>query len=58
MPRKRYDKGEIRLRVSSADLARLTWLLDHHPDHTQTISALIRTLILREFERLQPKTIV
>ena len=54
--RKRFAAGELRLRVSESDLDRVAWLIDNHPDQTLTISALIRTLILREYERLQPKT--
>lgn len=56
MKRKRFAAGEIRFRVSKPDIDRLAWLVDNHPDQTHTISSLIRTLILREYERLQPKT--
>ena len=55
--RKRYTAGEIRFRTSKADQERIDWLLENHPDLTDTISALIRMLILREYERLQPKTV-
>lgn len=53
--RKRYSAGEIRFRTAKPDQDRIDWLLDNHPDQAPTISALIRILILREYERLQPK---
>lgn len=52
--RSRYAAGEIRFRTSDADRDRLNFLLMHYPEHT--ISSLIRILIVREYERLQPKT--
>lgn len=52
----RYTAGEIRFRTAKQDQERIDWLLANHPDQTTTISALIRILILREYERLQPKT--
>lgn len=55
--RKRYSAGEIRFRTSSADQKRIDWLLENHPDQSATISSLLRILILREYERLQPKTV-
>lgn len=55
-PRKRYTAGEIRFRTSPKDQQRIDWLLENHPDQaTKTISNLLRHLILREYERLQPK---
>lgn len=54
--RKRYSQGEVRFRVSKTDLERIAWLLNHAPEQINTTSALIRTLIFREYERLQPKT--
>ena len=58
MSRKRFTAGEIRFRTAPTDQQRLDWLLDNHPDPSinQNLSALIRLLILREYERLQPKT--
>lgn len=56
-PRKRYTAGEIRFRTSPTDQQRIDWLLENHPDQSPTISDLLRRLILREYERLQPKTI-
>jgi hypothetical protein len=53
--RKRYTAGEIRFRTSASDQKRIDWLLENHPDQSSTISALLRILILREYERLQPK---
>lgn len=57
--RKRFSAGEVRFRVSKEDLERINWLLEHasiaHPNYT--LSAIVRTLILREYERLQPKGI-
>lgn len=53
--RKRYTAGEIRFRTAKPDQDRIDWLLDNHPDQASTISQLIRILILREYERLQPK---
>jgi hypothetical protein len=54
--RNRYTAGEIRFRTSPNDQKRIDWLLENHPDQTPTISSLLRILILREYERLQPKT--
>ena len=54
-PRKRYFAGEIRFRTSKNDQTRIDWLLEHHPDQSTTVSSLLRILILREYERLQPK---
>lgn len=56
-PPKRYTAGEIRFRTSPKDQERLDWLLENHPDQMPTISALLRVLILREYERLQPKRV-
>lgn len=53
--RKRFTAGEIRFRTAKADQDRIDWLLDNHPLQPPTISELIRNLILREYERLQPK---
>jgi hypothetical protein len=54
-PRKRYTAGEIRFRTAAQDQKRIDWLLENHPDVPPTISSLLRILILREYERLQPK---
>ena len=56
MKRKRYSAGEVRFRISKADHDRIEWLLEHHPDGA-ALSNLLRILILREYERLQPKTV-
>ena len=53
--RKRYTAGEIRFRTAPQDQQRIDWLLENHPDATDNVSALLRILILREYERLQPK---
>ena len=53
--KKRYTAGEIRFRTSPTDQKRIDWLLENHPDQSTTVSSLLRILILREFERLQPK---
>jgi hypothetical protein len=55
-PRTRYAAGEIRFRTSKNDQTRIDWLLENHPDQSTTVSSLLRILILREYERLQPKT--
>lgn len=55
--KKRYNAGEIRFRTAKPDQQRIDWLLDNHPDHMPTVSALLRILILREYERLQPKVV-
>jgi hypothetical protein len=56
--KRRRLTGEIRLRISKDDLERLHWLLENAAiaQPSPTASAVIRTLILREYERLQPKT--
>jgi len=54
MKKRRYTAGEIRCRTSATDQHRIQWLLANHPD-VNTLSALLRILILREYERLQPK---
>jgi len=54
MKKRRYTAGEIRCRTSATDQHRIRWLLANHPD-VNTVSALLRILILREYERLQPK---
>jgi hypothetical protein len=53
--KKRFTAGEIRFRTSPTDQKRIDWLLENHPDQSTTVSSLLRILILREFERLQPK---
>lgn len=53
--KKRYTAGEIRFRCGPNDQKRIDWLLEHHPDQSTTVSSLLRILILREYERLQPK---
>lgn len=55
MTNKRYTAGEVRFRTATPDQKRITWLLENHPEQFPTISALLRVLILREYERLQPK---
>lgn len=47
------DAGEIRFRVSKNDLERLEWLIDNHPDEHNTTSALVRSLISNEYNRLK-----
>jgi hypothetical protein len=56
--KRRRLTGEIRFRISKEDLARLQWLLENAPiaHPSPNVSAVLRTLILREYERLQPKT--
>lgn len=54
----RYTAGEIRFRTAKTDQQRIDWLLENHPDQVSTVSALLRILILREYERLQPKQTV
>ena len=56
--RKRYNAGEIRFRTAKPDQERIDWLLDNHPDQMTTVSSLLRILILREYERLQPKRVL
>ena len=55
--KRRYSAGEVRFRASKADLTRIEWLLEHHPDESSNTSQLLRILILREYERLQPKVL-
>lgn len=55
MTTKRFTAGEVRFRTAKQDQKRIDWLLENHPDQCPTISALLRVLILREYERLQPK---
>lgn len=51
MKRKRYSAGEVRFRIGKQDLERLEWLLDR--EDTDNISALLRSLIRHEHDRLQ-----
>lgn len=55
MSRKRFNAGEIRFRTAKTDQERIDWLLENFPDRYTNISAMIRLLILREYERNQPK---
>lgn len=53
--RKRFAAGEIRFRTAKIDQERIDWLLANHPTLPSTVSELMRGLLLREYERLQPK---
>ena len=56
MKRKRLSAGEIRFRISKIDLERIDWLIKNHPDEHDTVSALLRSLISKEVERLKTQS--
>ena len=41
--------GEVRFRTDKKDRERIAWLLENHPDEHRTISALLRSLIYKEY---------
>lgn len=53
MKRKRLSAGEIRFRISKLDLERIEWLVENHPDEHNTVSALLRSLVSDEYNRLR-----